>query len=182
MTLAPGLRKLNLTVHVIVSVGWIGVVAAFLALAIVGAFSTDVPLGPASYLAMDVIYRAVVIPSGSASLLTGVIASLGTDWGLIRHYWVLFKLVLTVPAVGLMLLHVEAVAYAARMASATISAGDSLAGLRTQLITYAIAALLVLLSATVLSTYKPRGRTGLGFRKSRRRNTPFSDSSPRSAT
>ena len=180
MTLSPGLRRLNSTVHVIMSVAWIGIVTGFLALAIAGAVSTNAQLVRGSYVAMDVIYRTVVIPLGSASLLTGVIASLGTDWGLFRHYWVLLKLLLTVPAVGLMLVHLQAVAYAARMASMT-SAGDVLAGSRTQLMVYAIAALVVLLTATVLSTYKPRGRTGLGPRKSERRNTPLSGASPRSA-
>jgi hypothetical protein len=174
MTLAPGLRKFNLTAHVIVSVGWVGIVAGFLAFAIAGAISTDVQLMRASYVAMDVIYRAVVIPLGSASLLTGLIASLGTDWGLFRHYWVMLKLLMTVPAVWLMLVHLKLVAYAAHAASGMTLSGDSLAGLRTQLIVYAVAALLVLLTATVLSTYKPRGRTGLGLRKSERRNTPIS--------
>jgi hypothetical protein len=169
-----------LTAHVITSVAWIGIVAGFLALAIAGVVSTDAQLVRGSYVAMDVIYRAVIIPSGLASLLTGVIASLGTDWGLFRHYWVLLKLLLTVPAVGLMLAHIQAVAYAARMASATTSIGDGLAGLQTQLIVYAIAALVVLLIATVLSTYKPRGRTGLGPRKSERRNS-LSGASARSA-
>lgn len=181
MTLGPGLRKFNLTLHVITSVGWIGIVAGFLALAIAGAFSTDLALARASYVAMDVIYRAVVMPSGTVSLLTGVIASLGTEWGLFRHYWILLKLLLTVAAVSLMLVHLKAVAYAARMASEVTSKGDSLAGLRTQLIVYSVAALLVLLVATVLSTYKPRGRTGLRFGKSDRRNTSISRTSPRSA-
>jgi hypothetical protein len=181
MTLGPGLRKLNLTAHVIMSVGWIGIVAGFLALAIAGAFSTEMPLVRASYAAMDVIYRAVVIPSGSASLLTGVIASLGTDWGLFRHYWVLLKLLLTVPAVCLMLAHVKAVADAARMASAMTPANDGLSSLRAQLLIYSATALLVLLTATVLSTYKPRGRTGFGLGKSGRRSTPINGASPRSA-
>jgi hypothetical protein len=166
MTLAPDLRRFALTVHIIVSVGWVGIVAGFLALAIAGTFSSDTQLVRASYIAMDFTYRTVVIPLGLASAITGVISSCGTDWGLFRHYWVVVKILLTTPAVALMLLHLRPVEYAARAASAFGYTPDGLTGLRTQLLVYAIAALLVLLTATGLSTYKPRGRTRVGVRKS----------------
>jgi hypothetical protein len=165
MTLAPGLRKFVLTAHVIASVGWVGIVAGFLALAIAGQVSSDVELVRASYVAMDFTYRTVVIPLGLASLATGIISSLGTDWSLLRHYRVVVKLLLTMPAVWLMLVHLQPVAYAARAASAMTLSGDDLAGLRVQLIVYAVAALLVLLTAIGVSTYKPRGRTRYGARK-----------------
>jgi hypothetical protein len=165
MTLTPDLRKFVLTVHVIASVGWIGSVAGFLALAIAGLISADVQLVRASYVAMDFIYRTVVVPLGLASLLTGVISSLGTDWGLVRHYWVAVKLLLTVAAVAVMLAHVQPVGYAAQVASATMFAVADLDGLCSQLVLYAGAALAVLVTATVLSTYKPRGRTRYGARK-----------------
>lgn len=78
MTLEPALRKFALTVHVIVSIGWVGIVAGFLALAVAGLVSSDLPLVRASYVAMDFTYRTVVIPLGIASLIAGVICSLGT--------------------------------------------------------------------------------------------------------
>jgi hypothetical protein len=166
MTLALDLRRFALTVHIVVSVGWVGIVAGFLALAIAGMVSPDTQLVRASYIAMDLTYRTVVIPLGLASAITGVISSFGTDWGLFRHYWVIVKILLTTPAVALMLLHLRPVECAARAASAFGYTPDDLTGLRTQLVVYAIAALLVLLTATALSTYKPRGRTRLGARRS----------------
>jgi len=171
VTLAPELRKFVLTVHIIASVGWVGIVAGFLALAIVGLVSPDVQIVRASYVAMDLTYRTVVIPLGLASLITGVISSFGTDWGLFRHYWIVVKLLLTVPAAWLMLVHLHPVAYAARAASAMTLSADDLAGLRAQLIVYAVVALLVLLTSTGLSTYKPRGRTSYGARKLAGRST-----------
>jgi hypothetical protein len=154
-----------LTAHVVVSVGWIGIVAGFLALAIAGLVSPDEQLVRASYLTMDFTYRTVVIPLGLASLITGVISSLGTDWGLFRHYWVVVKLLITVPAVWMMLVHARPVQYPAFAASSATFAGADLGGLRGQLILYAGAALLVLLTATGLSMYKPRGRTRYGAHK-----------------
>ena len=31
-----------------------------------------------------------------ATLLTGIVLSLGTKWGLLKHYWIVAKLLLTV--------------------------------------------------------------------------------------
>jgi hypothetical protein len=165
MTVGPDLRKFALTVHVIVSVSWVGAVAAFLAMAITGLVSADIRLVRASYLAMDLTYRSVVIPLGLASLATGLVSSLGTEWGLLRHYWVLVKLLLTIPASILMLMHVHLASVAAEMLSSV-----DLRRLRIQLVLYASAALLVLLVATALSTYKPRGRTWYGARKLEQRS------------
>jgi hypothetical protein len=170
VTLTPGLRKFALTAHVVASVGWAGAVAAFLALAIVGFFGADAPLLRASYVAMDLVYRMVVVPLGLASLVTGVVSSLGTEWGLVRHYWVVLKLFLTVPAVVLMLLHLDPVQHAAHAASSTALASVDLGGIRSQLLLYAGAALALLLTVTVLSTYKPRGRTRHGARQLAKRS------------
>lgn len=158
MTVAARLRKFALTLHVVASVGWVGIVVGFLALTIAGLFSSDANLVLASYLAMDFSYRTVVIPLGLASLVTGLVCSFVTDWGLFRHYWVAIKLVLTIPAIILMLVHIESVRRAARVAAATIWPGADLSGLRLQLVSEASAALVALLVVTALSTFKPRGR------------------------
>jgi hypothetical protein len=79
---------------------------------------------------------------------------------LFRHYWVLLKLLLTIPLTILLLVHTQPVsAMAGAAAQGTFSAAD-LGGLRIQLAVYAAAALLVLLAATALSVYRPRGMTG----------------------
>ena len=155
MTVTPGLRKFALTLHVVASVGWIGIVAGFIALAVAGLFSSDANLVRASYLAMDFSYQTVVIPLGLASVMTGLVSSFVTDWGLFRHYWVVAKLLLTTPAIILMMVHIQPVR---RAAAATILSRNDLSGLRLQLVFEASAALIVLLVATALSTYKPRGR------------------------
>ena len=83
------LRKFVRTAHVIFTVGWLGTVAAFLALAIAGLTSQNVEMVRAAYLAMELITRFVIVPLSFAPLLTGPILSLGTSWGLFRHYWIL---------------------------------------------------------------------------------------------
>jgi hypothetical protein len=166
----PPVRKLVLTAHVTFSVGWFGAVAAFLALAIGGLVSHDAEVVRANYLAMAVIGWFVIVPLGIGSLLVGVVQSLGTEWGLLRHYWVLVKLVLTIAALTLLLVHMRLVSHVSSIAAATgLSAGD-LRGLRIQLVGDASGALVVLLVNTVLSIYKPRGMTRRGRRAQRERS------------
>src|SRR5918997_738723 len=109
MTLAPSLRKLALTAHVTASVGWLGAVAAFLALAVAGLVADDGQSARAAYLAMEPVTWFVLVPLAVASLVTGVVQALGTAWGLFRHYWVVFKLVLNLVATSVLLLHMPAV-------------------------------------------------------------------------
>lgn len=94
MTMTPRLRKFALTAHVVSSVGLLGAIASFLALAIAGVTSQNAQMVRAAYLAMELIAWFLIVPSAFASLLTGLIQSLGTSWGLFRHYWVLAKLLL----------------------------------------------------------------------------------------
>lgn len=161
----PGLRKFALTAHVTASVGWMGAVAAFLALAIAGLRSRDTQTVRAAYLAMDLTAWAVIVPLAFASLFTGIVQSLGTSWGLIRHYWVLIKLLITVLATLVLLMHMPAIGQVAGLAAVTTLSSGDLRALRVQVAVDAGAALVVLLVATVLGIYKPRGLTPYGWRK-----------------
>ena len=74
MTLSPGVRKLALTTHVTASVGWLGSVAAFLALAVAGLRSTAAEMGRSAYVAMALVAwfvnslsRSLRSPPGSSS-------------------------------------------------------------------------------------------------------------------
>ena len=165
MTMTPRLSKFALTAHVTSSVGWFGAVAGFLALAIAGLTSKDAQIVRAAYLAMELIGWCVIVPLSLASLLTGLVQSLGTTWGLFRHYWVVAKLLITMFATGLLLVHMQPVGHLARVVAETTLARGELAGMRIQLVADAGAALLVLLVATALSVYKPGGMTPYGQRK-----------------
>lgn len=167
MTMTPGLRRLSLTLHVTSSVGWLGAVAGFLALAIAGLTSEDEQMVRAAYLAMELMTWFVIIPLSVASPLSGLVQSLGTQWGLFRHYWVLIKFLITIPATLILLVHLRPIGHMARAVAENALIDGELAGLRMQLAADSGAALLVLLVATTLSVYKPRGMTGYGRRKLR---------------
>ncbi len=167
MTMTPSVRKLALTAHVTSSVGWLGAVAAFLALAVAGVTSEDAGTVRASYLAMDLVGWFVIVPCSLAALVTGLVQSLGTQWGLFRHYWVLVKFLLTIAATILLLLHMGPVGRAAALASERVLSPADLGGLRIRLVGDAGLALLVLLVNTTLSVYKPWGITAHGRRRLR---------------
>jgi ABC-type nitrate/sulfonate/bicarbonate transport system permease component len=80
MTMTPNMRKFALTTHVTSSVGLLGSIAAFLILTLAGLNSQDAQTIRAAYLAMDLIARFIIVPLAFASLLTGLIQSLGTSW------------------------------------------------------------------------------------------------------
>jgi hypothetical protein len=162
--MSPGLRKLALTFHVTCSVGWLGAVAAFLALAIVGLTGDEPMRVRAAYVAMDLVTWSVIVPASVASLLTGLVQALGTPWGLFRHWWVLIKAALTLVATLLLVVHTHPIHIASRAAAEGALATGDLRALRTQLVVDATAALLLLVVTTVLSIYKPRGVTRYGRR------------------
>jgi hypothetical protein len=166
MIMTPGLRKFALTAHITSSVGWLGAVTAFLALAVAGLTSHDAQLVRAAYLAMELAGWFVIVPFGIATLVTGLVQALGTPWGLFRHYWVVFKLLITIVSTALLLVHMQPTTRLAERAAATALSGSDLRSVRIQLVGDAGAALLALLVATALSVYKPLGMTPYGQRRS----------------
>jgi hypothetical protein len=163
MVLTPRLRKFALTAHVTSSVGWLGASVVFLALAIVGVTSQDAQTVRGVYLVMDPAAWFVLVPFAFASLLTGLVSSLGTTWGLFRHYWVLFKLLINVFATIVLLTYMETFKFMAGVAA------DPRADLgvvrNASPILHAALAVLLLLVAATLGVYKPRGMTPYGRRK-----------------
>ncbi len=162
----PGLRKLALTAHLTASVGWIGAVVAYLALGVAAVTSREAQTVRAAWVAMEVIGWSVVVPLALTALLTGLVMSLGTPWGVFRHYWVLISLVLTVLAAAVLLLHMPEVSSLANKVRE--ADGADLGGLGGDLV-HAGGGLLILLVITALNVYKPRGLTPYGWRKQHER-------------
>jgi hypothetical protein len=166
MTMPPALRKFALIVHLTASVGWIGAVVAYLALVIAAMNSANEQLLLGTSIAMKLIGWYAIVPLAVASLVTGIIMSLGTKWGLFRHYWVIFSLILTIIAVGILLQHMHPASFltGVSMDSHATDASRLRGGLPSELLHSGVG-LLVLLVVQVLNVYKPRGVTPYGWRK-----------------
>lgn len=161
--MSPGVRKLMLTVHVASSVGWLGAIAAYIALNVPALASEDEQTVRAAYLMMDVVAGYVLVPIAAASLVTGIAQSLGTPWGLFRHYWVTISLALTTVAFVILVLHLSAIE---DMAAIAADPQADLAHLGGDLF-HSVGGLVVLLVPLALNIYKPRGLTRYGWRRAR---------------
>jgi hypothetical protein len=165
MIMAPRTRKLVLVAHVGCSVGWLGAVATSLILGLAGVASRDDQVVRASYLTLEVIAWYALIPLSFASLLTGLIQSLGSAWGLFRHYWVVAKLLANLFATAVLLLYLQTLTYLANLARTAASATDMDDLRNPSPVLHAAGAVGLLVMALVLSIYKPRGLTTYGRRK-----------------
>ena len=153
------LRKVTLTLHVAVSVGWLGAVLAYLPFAIRSVSGVDPETARTIYGAMDTIGWGVIVPCAFGALVTGLIQSLGTSWGLFRHYWVLAKFVLTVGGITILLMHMPLVS---RLTQAVQEGGIMTAGIGKPLLVHATGGLVILGLAVILSVFKPWGLTAYG--------------------
>ena len=172
MTLTPRLRRTLLLAHIASSVGWLGAVAAYIALDLTAVTSEDEQLVRAAHLAMEVTVQWVIVPLALTTVVIGVLTALGTPWGLLRHYWVVVKLLLTLLATAVLLAETRTIGSLAD-AARTVADPRELPGS----LPHSVGGLIVLLLVLVLSVYKPKGVTRYGWRKQQERRRP-----PRSVT
>ncbi|MDT0302209.1 hypothetical protein [Streptomonospora wellingtoniae] len=158
MRLRPGLpRKAVLSLHVIASMGWLGVHAGVLTLVAAGTAADEAERAGALYGSAAMLGGLLVPALSLTALATGLTSALGTHWGLFRHYWVAAKLALTAVLVAgsnLRLMPATAdLAEATRGGTVPPPFAD-----RLSLVVALSVALSVLLAASLLSTGKPFGR------------------------
>lgn len=163
--MSPRVRRALLTLHVAVSVGWLGAIVAYIALNVPALGSADDDGVRAAYLMMEPVYLYAVVPLGITTLVTGIVQALGTPWGLFRHYWVTISLATTVFAAIVMVAHIPDVQHLAASAGDPEARVDELGGD----LFHAVGGLVVLLVPLVLNIYKPRGLTRHGWRVAQKR-------------
>lgn len=164
MRLPPAGRKLILSIHLGVAIGWVGALAAYLALDLATVVSNDPQTLRAAYAGMELIVQWVIVPLAITALVSGIVISLVTRWGLFRHYWVLISLLLTLFATVVLLFETQTVSSLAATAADPATSPEQLAALDNTLI-HSIGGMVVLVVVLVLNVYKPRGLTRYGWRK-----------------
>ena len=164
--LTSSLRKAALATHITVSVGWIGAAAAYLVVVVAAMTNGDAQSLRTAWSALDLIGWYAIVPFAVTSVITGVVISLMTPWGLFRHYWVLISFALSCFAAVVLLEHMPTVSSFARLTAATGAVDlDALrAALRGELL-HAGVGLLVLLAIEALNVFKPQGLTAYGRRR-----------------
>ena len=81
--------------HVISGICWMGVDIAVFILLLKARSSDDPALVVSGFNAIRMFVPIAVPPLSLSILITGVLLGLGTTWGLIRYWWVLVKLCLS---------------------------------------------------------------------------------------
>lgn len=160
MTIGPRARKTLLFAHVATSVGWLGAVLAYVGLDVTAAASQDVQLVRGAYLAMDVTVSTAIVPLAIATVVIGLLTAWNSPWGVLRHYWVLAKLLLTLVATAVLLLEMQTIQALADTA-VTVNDPRQLSGT----LPHSIGGSIVLLVVTALSMFKPKGLTRYGWRR-----------------
>ncbi|MGI5469834.1 DUF2269 domain-containing protein [Streptomyces sp. CA-132043] len=179
-------RRATLVVHVVVSVAWLGLTLGLLALGIAaaaaaaedgasgstgttsgagasstaGTSSAAVDLARAAYRSMKVFVDWLIVPLALLTLVTGLVLSLGTPWGLARHRWVVTKFWLTLGAVAAT---VFALRTQVNSAAAAVTAGRPVPP-EVDLVAAPAVALTLYVFLTAVSVLKPWGPTARGRR------------------
>lgn len=159
-------RKVWLTLHVGLSVGWLGISMAMATLAIAGATSDSHVVRHGSYVFMHLFDLAIVIPSVFVAIITGVVVSLGTPWGLVKHWWVLLKFLI---ALSLPIVATLESGWIQELEVRTEDPAAEPGGLGLALVICMLCFAALLWTAVVLSIFKPGGKTRWGRRARRKR-------------
>ena len=158
MRLPPRWRKLVLTAHVITAVGWLGVDLVLLTFGVSGLAGADPEL---VYPAQSYIGRMLFTPLSALVWLIGVVNALFTPWGLVKHWWVVVKLLVTTLMLGLVVFLLYPSLAEAGSLAAELPRRD-----RINMVVAPSVSTSLLIFATVLSTYKPWGRVRKASAKS----------------
>lgn len=173
--LRPGssARKALLVLHVVSSVALLGEVWGLVVLNLTATLTDDAGLARAAYQLMGRLIFAGGIPLSLSGLATGVVLALTSRWGLLRHYWVFTKFVLLIGVIviGMFLFDPAGLAAASPDGPAVADQWKAVAAVGSQVV--------MLVTATTLSVFKPRRRTPLGRRTLVNRPSPANGGSSR---
>ena len=166
----PRVRRLALAVHLTSSIGWVGAAVAYVPLVVAVLSSDDQRVVREAVLVMNSVDWFVIVPLAYLALATGLVMSLGTPWGLFRHWWVVFSLLLTLAAVFVLSEYSLSLRAMAAVASKPTLSYSDLGMLKDPgHAVHNLGGIVVLLVVVVLNIYKPRGVTRHGWREQQKR-------------
>jgi hypothetical protein len=145
--------------HYVSSVGWLGAGFCQLTLNLV-ALGTGVPaLRHDAHEIAHVFDRTVLTVLAVSAAVTGILLAVRTRWGLLRHWWILVKLTLTVALIVATPFWSGELIRRAIVATAGPGTAPGYPELGAELLVSSFTIIGTLLVVTVISVVKPWGRT-----------------------
>lgn len=147
-----------LTIHILGAGAWIGIDVVLGVMVFTAMLTNSTETEALCYRVLELFAVGPLITAGVLTLFSGVVLGLGTTYGLIRYWWVAVKLSLNVLLVGLVVFALrpglaEAAAYGEQLAANGAGSGDV-----GSLAFPPVVSGMALVTATVLSVFKPWGR------------------------
>jgi hypothetical protein len=96
MRLSRSARRFTILLHILVSVSWIGADLVIGVLSFTGLTTDDPRTMATAYTAIGMFAVPLLMTLGLLTLATGLMLGLGTRFGLVRYWWVVVKLVISV--------------------------------------------------------------------------------------
>ncbi|WP_255621678.1 hypothetical protein [Pseudonocardia sp. DSM 110487] len=153
----PRTRKGVLVAHIVAAGAWIGLDVMLGVLVFTPPLTSDPAVAALCYQAMPLLFWPILV-SGLTSLVTGVVLGMGTHHGLVRHWWVLVKLVLNIALTSLVVVLLGPGMAEAAEAGRRLAAGVPVDIDLSNMVFPPIVSGTSLVVATVLAVYKPWGR------------------------
>ncbi|MET8765238.1 hypothetical protein [Lentzea sp. NPDC004782] len=151
-------RKVVLLVHVLSAAAWLGIDLALGILVVLALSTSDTTTAGIAVQAVDLFAIWPMFGASVVCMISGVVLGVGSKYGLVKYWWVAIKLVMNV---GMSLLIAFALRPGVREAArigARLLAGDPAAVIPSDLLHPVVVAPTLLLTAYILSVFKPWGR------------------------
>jgi len=155
--LGGGSRKGVLLVHIASAGAWLGIDVVLGVLVFTAALTGDAQVAATCYQALELFAVWPLLAAGLVCLVSGVVLGLGTNYGLVRYWWVATKLALNVVLSGLVLLLLRPVVAETAAAGRQLAAGQA-AQATSDIFFPPLVSGVALVFAIALSLYKPWGR------------------------
>ena len=162
-------RQALLAFHAVTSAAWLGIAVMFVALSGLALNAANVRDAQTIYEAMALFDQTMLPMATMAATTSGFALGVTTKWGIVRHWWVAIKVLLSFAVLGIAFgfLH-DALERSAAQAAQLAAVGGTVADVTSsgQVVLWGfVLALLSLIGAMLLSIYKPRGMTPRGRRE-----------------
>jgi len=150
-------RKTVLTIHIASSVALLGSSAGLLLAGLRAATRSEPAQAHTIYELMQLLAFSLGVPCSFIALLSGATLALTSRWGLVRHWWVMTKLLLLLATIltGALVTGRSIDA----MLDDTAPGGTGGDGAQWTLVIAVAAQLTMVVAANVLAVFKPAGRT-----------------------